>query len=191
MNSASANLRLFIAVPVVGGALDGARLCLEALRGCGADARWSADGAMHLTLRFLGKTPPARLPALARALARAAAGHAAFKMEFDHLGWFGPAARPQVVWAGLGDGLESLKALAQSLDVALEAEGIARDPRPFRPHLTLGRLRSARAAGALIEKLKGYPIRWPCRADRLVLYASRLTREGAVHEALSESALEA
>lgn len=189
MDAASKPLRLFIAAPLTDEVRAQAAACADALRAASADAAWLRPEAMHLTLRFLGATPPDRVPALETALDAAARGRSPFTLELDHLGFFGPPRAPKVLWAGVGQGLEPLKSLAGAVEEALAARGFPREERPFSAHLTLGRLRSPRNAGKLLDALKAAEVRWHLPVDRLILYSSRLQPGGSVHTPLRERRL--
>jgi 2'-5' RNA ligase len=103
--------------------------------------RWVDPAGIHLTLAFLGELDDARLAAVEAAAEIAARAAHPFTLEVAGLGTFGPPTAPTVVWAGVGGNLPRLGALRETLTVALEVRGFARDARPFSPHLTLARLR--------------------------------------------------
>lgn len=187
---ADAPLRLFFAVPVDDAVRAAARAAIEALRRCGADARWVDVDTMHLTLRFLGQTPASAVPALEKALAAAATGRPAFELAFDRLGSFKDRGLPKVIWAGVGDGGDRLADLAAALNGALKAEGFPEADREFKAHFTLGRLRSARGASFLRKALvEAKPLDWRLRVDRAVLFKSELAPSGPRHTELATSFL--
>ena len=111
-----------------------------------AAVRWVRPEQMHLTLRFLGDTPTERLPALADALDTLAAGHTPFTLHLSDVGCFPNARRPRVVWVGLGGEEAKLLALVAALEAALRPLGWPPEDKPFRAHLTLGRVKDERAA---------------------------------------------
>lgn len=87
----------------------------------------------HLTLAFLGEVEADGLPAIYAAMEAAARATEPFAVALGHIGAFGAA-----LWRGtLRD--ERLSGLADALRAALGAAGIAYDPKPFRPHITLAR----------------------------------------------------
>ena len=100
---------------------------------------------------------------------------------------FPGAARPRVVWAGIVDGLRELVLLAAGIADALEPLGFAPERRPFRGHVTLGRVRSPRGFAPLARELDAAARvtfgRWT--ASHVVLYRSHLRRTGSVYEALA------
>ncbi len=190
MPTQEAPLRLFFAAPVSDAVREGARAAIASLRRSGADVRWVEPETLHLTLRFLGSTPPEKVPGLERALAAAVSGKSAFEVSFDRIGSFEERGLPRVIWAGVSSGGAELAALAAALSGALEAEGLEPERREFKAHLTLGRLRSPRGASYLRKALsEAEPLDWSCRIDRLVLYKSELGKDGARHDELAQGRL--
>lgn len=99
--------------------------------------RWVKPAAMHLTLVFLGETPVAKLDAIERAMAAAAAKTPPITLNATGMGCFPNTRRPRVVWVGIDEPPGHLKQLKKALDRELELEP---EKRPFSPHLTLGRV---------------------------------------------------
>ena len=208
---APAGLRLFIAVqppPDVRDALRTARAGLErALRTAEASLptgaaqgpplrlRWVRPEAIHLTLRFLGQTPAAQLPAIERALATAAAATPAHTLRLQALGSFG-GRRPRVVWANLGGAVAELEACARALNAALAGAGLPAEARELRPHLTLarvpdraGRARRAALLAAIDDAGTLPPLPIPVR--ELHLIQSVLSPGGARYATLARATLAA
>jgi 2'-5' RNA ligase len=141
-------LRAFIAIdlpPAVKAALGDVAATLDGRVPRGA-VRWVRPEQMHLTLRFLGDTPADRLPALSAVLDGLAAGHAPFALRLTEVGCFPNLRRPRVVWVGLGGEEAKLAALVHGLEAALRPLGRPPEDKPFRAHLTLGRVKDERAA---------------------------------------------
>lgn len=154
----------------------------RAALGLPVDAR-ASDAPDHLTLRFLGETDERRLPEL-RALLQAVAERAApFRIELRGLGAFPDPRRPRLLYAEVGEGRESVVALAAAVESALAPVGLPPSTRPFRPHLTLLRVRNARdleRALGLLGASSGATLS-SGRVDELLLKASELRPEGALH----------
>ena len=104
-----------------------------------ARLRWVRSANLHLTLRFLGATPAAALPALEAAIGRTASGLAPFEARLAGAGAFPSPARPRAVFLRVTDGAASLGALADGLAAELAAGGWPPGERPFEAHLTLAR----------------------------------------------------
>jgi 2'-5' RNA ligase len=130
-------VRLFIAVALpenVAAAAFGILPEIPALRRVKPDL-------MHVTLAFLGAVDDERLDDVIGAAADAAAGRSPFGVSLDSLGRFPPGGEPTVAWLGIGQGASEMTALAASVHRALAARSLPFDAKPFRPHVTLGRVR--------------------------------------------------
>lgn len=105
---------------------------------------WVPPQNLHLTLKFLGWVSADAVPGIEGAL-RPLAARAPFHMHLRGVGAFPPRGKPRVIWVGLQQGADDLRALAQDVEGALENIGFSREVRPFHPHLTLGRVKTAAA----------------------------------------------
>ena len=189
--------RLFVAVPVADDVRDAVGRLMEQLAGAPIDvrgpgqARWVRVEGLHLTLRFLGATPDARLQELSAAVAAAARGVAPFRVELTGGGAFPTPQRPRVLWIGIGAGATQLGALARRLDGEMQRLGWPPEERPFQAHLTLARTDgvagSDETARRLIELAREVRLAW--QAYSLTLYRSQLGRGPAHYEALAEARL--
>lgn len=95
---------------------------------------------MHVTLAFIGNVPEERLPAAIAAANEAAAPTHAFTLRLGTLGRFPERGNPHVVWLGFEDPAPLVE-LAERTRSALAAHDVRFDEKPFRPHLTLARVR--------------------------------------------------
>ena len=148
-SASNPTLRLFIAAELPPTAQQAAAAALARLRAEDPGGwRWVRPDALHPTLRFLGETPTERVPAATAALRRAAASSPPLELALDGAGVFG-GRRPRVLWLGLAGDLDDLQALAAKLNLELEREGWATEPRPLRPYITLARARRGASAAQL------------------------------------------
>lgn len=172
--------RLFVAVPLPPEPLAACLTLVDGVRRgpLGDVPRWVHVENLHLTVRFLGETPPDLTPDAALAVRDALAGRRAFDVVLAGAGAFPEARKPRALWLGIERGAEELGALADALDPALEPLGWPRDDRPYRPHLTVARLdrSSISSGGAVADELRAAATGWRTafRADRVVLYRSHL-----------------
>jgi 2'-5' RNA ligase len=186
---------VFVAVPLP----DGVRIAVQALveavtsdPGLAAGRlRWVVGDNLHLTLRFLGSTPPGRVAAVAAAAERAAAVRMPFVVRLAGAGGFPSSARPRVVWLGTVEGANDLEDLAAGLDAELAAAGWPPDSRPFRAHLTIARADGVPGAGRTVEALaaaaESLDAAW--LVDRVVVYQSELGRGPARYTPLASATL--
>ena len=112
-------------------------------------ASWDKPEKLHITLKFLGEIEPARVEELSRAAGRAAGGVGPFELSVSGPGSFPPHGPPRVLWLGIEDASGRLAGLQRSLEDECAAAGFARESRPFRPHLTVARIRSPQGAREL------------------------------------------
>lgn len=144
-------LRAFIAVHIpddVKQALNEASLLLAGRVPTGV-VRWVRPEQMHLTLRFLGDTDTGKLPAIQAAMDAVAATNAPFKMRLGGIGCFPNMRRPRVIWVGLSGGEVRLLSLVAALEKELAPLGWEPEGKPFRAHLTLGRVKDERGAAGV------------------------------------------
>lgn len=179
--------RLFIAIPIPGH-------LMQALGGLASPSdrglRWVPPRNLHLTLRFLGDVREEDVAQVDRAIARTVPDHAAaFSLTAQGLGAFPNLHSPRVIWCGLQGDLPALLTLRQRLEHELQRTGFSADERPFRPHITLARLR---AMGTWPARLDSWRDRifghWT--VDRLQLVESHLTPNGPHYSVRSEWRLE-
>jgi 2'-5' RNA ligase len=138
-------------------------------------------GNWHLTLRFLGSVETWVYERFLSELERAALGPS-FRISVEGIGAFPGPRRARVLWVGVGEGRQRLVSLATATEQAAVAAGLQPEERPFRPHLTLSRLRPDQDVTSLVEREPPSPIRF--QVEELVVYRSILGRGGARYEAL-------
>lgn len=136
-------MRLFIALELP--ATDRGRIhrAVQPLRAIDLPVRWVDPGAYHLTLKFLGEVPAERLSELERAMGDAIAGFVPTSVAPIGLGGAPSLARPRVLWIEVEQS-RALMQLQSRLDATLARIGFPSEARPFRPHITLGRIRGRR-----------------------------------------------
>jgi 2'-5' RNA ligase len=182
--------RLFVAIALSDAARQELAAAQARLQRLMLLVRWVEPAGAHLTLKFLGATDPVRVTAIAAALRAVAAQAAPFTLYTSAPGAFPHARRPRVLWLGLVGPLELLAALQVAVDTALAALAFPRETRPFRPHLTLGRVREGAAIsdpGALAAAFAALGRRpaAPLPVAALCLMRSELQRGGAHYTPLA------
>ena len=145
--------------------------------------RWQPAGNLHLTLAFLGHVDEDRVDACAKLVEQVAADHRRFDLITTRLGAFPSPLRPSVLWLGVrAEPTDALVHLQR--DVAAAFRHVRADPKPFRPHLTLARVKGLGGTPRpeLAEGLARLPDdRATWSVAEIVLFESRLAPEGAVH----------
>jgi RNA 2',3'-cyclic 3'-phosphodiesterase len=124
------------------------------LRESRADVRWEQPEKSHATIKFLGEVDQSILPSVLAETGRVCARFGAFDVSYEGLGAFPERGRPKVFWIGCVNQDGSLARLKDALDGALLSHGFPIEERAFRPHLTLGRVRTPRGLEYLTPKLE-------------------------------------
>jgi len=182
-----APLRTFLAIEIPEEVRKGVALFQERLKSrIYGDIRWVRPEAIHLTLKFFGDIPPGDVTGIANVVERAVAGVEPLALAIGGTGVFPDLRRPRVLWVGILGDVARLLLLQAELEQGLERIGFPREERPFRPHLTLGRIRSPRGMadlGKVLEKGKGFDAGRFVAAE-LALFRSELTPHGAIYTKL-------
>jgi RNA 2',3'-cyclic 3'-phosphodiesterase len=185
-------MRLFVALELPAGVRAGLGALAARLRASsGSGVRWTDPNGIHLTLKFIGEIESSRVGAIRNALAEV---HAAQPIDtaFRGIGWFPNARHPRVFWAGV-EADPTLAGLAAEVERALEALGIAREEREFRPHLTLARIKSEAGLDGLRREVEsvGTPDFGRAAYSEFDLMQSVLHPKGAVYTRLERFAFAA
>lgn len=186
-----ASWRCFIAVEISDEVRENAARLQSKLRRTDADVSFPDPANMHLTVIFLGDTLTGKIAPLKAAIDTATATVAPFDLRCSGLGFFGAPRHPRVIWAGVGEPCPVICALYESLLEKITELEFTLEKRAFRPHLTLGRIRSGRGlAGltAMVESLKDSALGCS-HVERVVLMRSHLDQPKASYEILHEAKL--
>lgn len=141
---------------------------------------------LHLTLKFLGEVPDAKITAIKQALQTIE--FPPFNISLEGMGCFPNLNYIRVVWIGINEGSENLKQLASLVEEKLSPFGFPREKRRFSPHLTLARVKKLRNSDksqltTIIQDSKTTPI-GDQMIEELLLKKSTLTPKGAIYENL-------
>lgn len=183
-------MRLFLAIDPSPDSRRWLGLVIDGLRAVSAAVRWSRPEQLHVTLQFLGSVPDARIPPLVDGLRDAVAPHAPFTATLAGAGVFPDWRRPRVAWVGVGDA-DALHRLAADVRATCAANGYPPD-RPFRAHLTLGRVTRALPPAerlGLRASLDGLAATHPFEVSRVVLYRSDPSPTGSRYTEVASFAL--
>jgi RNA 2',3'-cyclic 3'-phosphodiesterase len=113
---------------------------------------WVRESALHLTVKFLGEQPPEMVPKLTDALRTVGERNRVIEVEIGNVGAFPNFRRPRVVWIGVSPD-PKLELLHHDVESVCEELGLPVDGKPFRPHLTLARVKPRSADPMTLRKL--------------------------------------
>ena len=133
-------------------------------------ARWIDPENYHLTLRFIGDVDGAVARDFIQSLGMIEASP--FELKLDGLGSFG-GNKPRAIWAAIAPS-PALESLQRATERAARESGLPPEPRNFKPHITLARLRGSRAGDvAHYLGLRGAFLSEPFPVSRFVLFSAR------------------
>jgi 2'-5' RNA ligase len=187
----SDTIRAFIAIELPEKIIASISRVQESIRSQGFKVRWVRPQNIHLTLKFLGDIKAAETKAVEKVVLDSVVGSAPISMTARGLGVFPGIKRPRVIWVGIGGQTDELIELQQTLDKKLATIGFSRERRPFKGHLTMGRVKAKIDSKRLLEAMKAFDgfETEPFVADRLILFQSDLKPSGAVYAKLMEAPL--
>jgi RNA 2',3'-cyclic 3'-phosphodiesterase len=194
-------MRLFIALDIADDIRERIARFMDGVREFAPDARWVRPESLHVTLKFIGEQPPEMAERVKQALSSVPVE--AIEVTFRGFGFFPTPRLARVFWVGMECGPQ-LASLAETIDAATAALGVAREDHPFSPHLTLARGgkgsgipvrqkgdRVNRDFQRLQEKLAALPVPefGTMTAREFFLYESHLLRGGAKYTKIARLGL--
>ena len=169
--------------------------------------KWVNLAQLHITLRFLGDIPVSIVPRISKALEESCTDLEGGDVTFSRLGYFGSKRAPRVLWLGM-EPADILYYLKEKVDQAISGLVPDEETRPFRPHLTLARIRQIhspdvfhRILGDYNDALRKYGAdqaglnmasdrnreggKVSVTIDRLVFFKSELQKKGPIYSPLN------
>jgi RNA 2',3'-cyclic 3'-phosphodiesterase len=189
-------MRLFIGIEL--GELMRARLqpLVDELRQRAATARgakltWIDSARMHVTVRFIGQVSAQAVAGIENALAPSIS-IAPFELACGRLVVFPDARRPRVIACGISRGGTEAARVETVVSDRLEPLGVARETRPYHPHVTLARVRDVGALRTepLFDGLDDFEL-GSTHVEAITLFESRLSPKGSTYTPLMRTPLAA
>lgn len=153
---------------------------------------WVPAYDIHLTLKYLGSVEADLVDNLGNVMRDVAAAEAPFDIEVRTIGAFPAPDNPRVIWVGADpESATVLERLHEQLETRYhDGFDVDRDEHSFKPHFTLGRVKSNRAPNLVDMKsdLPDGPF-GSFRVKHISLYQSELTHEGAEYTELRRAPL--
>ena len=185
--------RMFIAVPI----LEKSRQ--EIFHGLISDegirkmpARWTSVQNLHLTLQFLGNVDEKRIGDLKQILNRLTLSGIQEKLVFTNVNAFPNSSSPKIIWIGIAKN-DILMKMQRLLTLDLVHNGFEVDRKPFRAHLTLGRVRENSFVPSdmveILESIRSELTISDSPLDRVTLFESQLRPGGPIYSSLYEKKL--
>jgi 2'-5' RNA ligase len=180
-------MRCFVAIELPAEIRSALARCIGAWRSDAPEVRFCREEQLHVTLRFFGEMDPAALDAVGAVIAEAAGAVSPFSLSLAGIGAFPDPRAARVLWFGVIDDARGCERWLELVQPGLDRLGFSAETRPFHPHITLARSRSAAGSAALRRILRA-PADLPRRTmtvDRLALIESRIGADGAAYRTLA------
>jgi len=187
----SKTIRTFIAIEIPEDIISKFRELQEAIKVYDFKIRWVRSENIHLTLKFLGDVEEVKIGEIAETISKTVEGYTPISLKAKGIGVFPSIKRPSVLWVGLTGQLESLVGLQKRLDENLKVLGFPGEKRPFKGHLTMGRIKTkidVRKFGDALMAFRNFESE-TFTADQIVFYRSELKPSGAVYTELANASL--
>jgi 2'-5' RNA ligase len=187
----SKTIRTFIAIEIPKTVISKIRELQGVIKAYGFKIRWVRAENIHLTLKFLGDIEEIKINEIAEAVSKTAEQHSPISLKAKGIGVFPGIKRPHVLWVGLSGQLEALIKLQQTLDENLIALGFSSEERPFKGHLTMGRIKDRIDVKKLGDALMAFR-RFESETfttGQIILYKSELTPSGAIYTKLASASI--
>lgn len=183
-------MRTFIAIKLEDSIKKSLTTLLEKMRHKGGKIKWVKEEGMHLTLKFLGEIQETKVSEVEKILEKITQNSSSFSIRIKGTGCFPHRRNPRVLWTGV-EGGEQLVSFHNQLDVELEKIGFEREKREFRPHLTLGRVKSVFSIKEIMDELEKHQdtVFGEMKVNKITFFRSVLKPSGAEYSVLSEFSL--
>ena len=184
-------MRLFFAIELGAELLDLLEETTAPLRTEAPELSWVGRDKRHLTLKFLGNVEEEDVARLIVATDRAASRHATLEMTVREIGAFPNFRRARVVWIGV-EQERRLELLHHDLEIECEGAGFEVEGRPFRPHVTLARVRNPLPVDRMrsfARVARSVRVRAMVPVERITLFESTLAPSGARYRRVHSATL--
>ncbi len=180
-------IRSFIAIEVPESLQDRMGELQRELKKFESDIKWVKPWNIHLTLKFLGTVPKEMIEKVSLAVSPVIQQAVPFDLRLYGLGSFPSSRSPRVIWVGMNQGWEPISSLLEAIEKETAALSFPSERRPFKPHLTIGRVRSLKGGGELARAIEGRQKVeiGAFRAKEVILFQSKLTPAGAIYTKLN------
>jgi len=177
-------MRLFIAINLPDEWKEVLAQPKESIAWLGKGVRWVEPDGMHLTLKFLGDVDRGLIDSITTSLRTITSSINSFHIRIAGTGVFPSPRRPRVFWAGVS-APDELTILQQGIENAMGALGFQQDEQPFKPHLTVARIKEPIGKKRITDAFLRFRIRSDLfQVSRISLVRSHLKSDGARYEEL-------
>jgi 2'-5' RNA ligase len=177
-------MRLFVAMDVPDEIKGVISTALAGLKSRVEGVRWVKTENIHLTVKFIGDYEERKLDRLVDEVRKAALRSPRFTALLGGCGAFPSPKKARVIWVDMHKGGEEAAVVARKVDSRLGKIGVKRENRPFRSHLTLGRLKRPKDCSDMLDDMEEdleELAKMPFDVHEIVLYRSILSSKGPTY----------
>lgn len=156
----------------------------------GADVKLVEPGNIHITVKFLGDTDENHIDAIEQSMKESVLAIKPFLITLKGTGVFPNQNYMKVLWIGIIDE-GNIETIVHAIDEKLEPLGFKKENRGFSPHLTVGRVKTARNKDQLLKVIENYKaVEFTIqKVQSITLKKSELTPKGPIYTTLREVSL--
>jgi RNA 2',3'-cyclic 3'-phosphodiesterase len=153
----------------------------------GADVKLVEPGNIHITVKFLGDTDENHIDAIEQSIKESVRAIKPFPITLKGTGVFPSQNYVKVLWIGIIDE-GNIETIAHAIDKKLEPLGFKKENRGFSPHLTVGRVKTAKNKDQLLKVIGNYKaMEFTIQnVQSIALKKSELTPKGPIYTTLRE-----
>ncbi len=150
------------------------------------NVKWVEDDNIHLTLKFWGEINFDKIETVKSILPEIFQNFS-IQYSIKGSGVFPNYKNPRIIWLGINDINKNLLFYFNKLEELSQKLNLKLENRPFKPHLTLGRIKSNININTLFTFLKNNPFKEIIEnTNKITLYKSELTKKGPIYTPLLE-----
>lgn len=187
-------MRTFIAIELPKEIRENLTQLQERLKALSLDVKWVSQENIHLTLKFIGESDEKKVDRTKEILEEVARENTCFTATLSSICVFPDVKFPRIIWVGIGQGDEKIKAIVKNLEDKIAKLGIPKEERPFLSHITIGRIKSPKNKDRLIQEIENLGQEFinstfSFAVNKITLFKSTLKPQGPIYEILKEASL--
>jgi len=125
------------------------------ITGTGADVKLVEPQNIHITLKFLGDIEEDQIDEIEQIMKDSVKEIKSFTIKLKGTGVFPNQNYIKVIWIGIKEA-QPIETIAMNIDEKLSELGFKKEKRGFSPHLTIGRVKTAKNKQQLIKTIQNY-----------------------------------